>query len=442
MSLTDVAVRQAKASDKPYKMSDSCGLFLLVNKTGSKLWRHKYRFGGKEKLISCGKYPDVSLAEARETRDASKKLLSRGIDPSNQRLQNRLATAAAASNTFGLIAKEFIAKLEAEGRADGTINKTRWMLEDLLGVLADRPITQISAQELLQVLRRIEARGVNESAQRCRATASRVFRFAIATARAENDPTVALAGALVTPKVTHRAAITAPDKVGAMLRAIDDMDGSLVVRRALQIMALCFPRPGELRTAQWSDIDLDAKVWTIPAERAKMKRPHRIPLPAQAITIFTELKSATGHRPLVFPGVRAPNRPLSENTLNAALRRLGYASDEMSAHGFRTVASTLLNESGLWHPDAIERALAHLDANPVRRAYARGEYWDERVRMATWWAVHLDALKEGKKAVAAEPDTAKLVAAQSDTTAPSAKKISRLARRKRSVGDPLQPSLF
>lgn len=407
MSLTDVAVRQAKAAAKPYKMTDSGGLFLLVNKTGSKLWRLKYRFGGKEKLISCGKYPDVSLAEARETRDASKKLLSHGIDPSNQRLQDRLATAAAASNTFGLIAKEFIAKLEAEGRADRTINKTRWMLEDLLGVLADRPITQITAQELLQVLRRIEARGVNESTQRCRATASRVFRFAIATARAENDPTVALAGALVTPKVTHRAAITAPDKVGAMLRAIDDMDGSLVVRRALQIMALCFPRPGELRTARWSNIDFDAKIWTIPAEHAKMKRPHSIPLPAQAIAIFTALKAATGHRELVFPGIRSPKLPLSENTLNAALRRLGYASDEMTSHGFRTVASTLLNESGLWHPDAIERALAHLDANAVRRAYARGEYWDERVRMATWWAEHLDALKAGKKVAAAKPESPK-----------------------------------
>jgi integrase len=244
------------------------------------------------------------------------------------------------------------------------------------------------------VLRRIEARGRHESAQRTRAAISRVFRYGIATGRVTSDPSNPLIGAIQVAKVRHRAAIIEPKGVGELMRAIYGIDNSVVIKAALQLMALCFPRPGELRHAEWSEIDLDKAVWTIPEHRTKMRRPHAIPLPPQAVTIFRDLKEITGHRKLVFPGVRSPLRPLSENTLNATLRRLGYTVDEMTAHGFRTIASTLLNESGKWNPDAVERALAHQEGNAVRRAYARGAYWDERVKMAKWWANHLDHLRE------------------------------------------------
>jgi len=271
--------------------------------------------------------------------------------------------------------------------------KNRWLLEDLASPLRDRPIAQITPPEVLEVLRRVEAKGAHESAQRLRSAIGRVFRFAIATGRTPSDPTAALAGALVVHRVRHHPAITNPAAVGQLLRAIDGIDGSRVVKAALQIMALCFPRPGELRHAEWQEIDLDKAVWSVPEQRTKMRRPHAIALPPQAVTVFRDLHLISGRGRLVFPGVRSNARPLSENTLNAALRRLGYGVNEMTAHGFRTIASTLLNESGEWSSDAIERALAHQDANAVRRAYARGEYWDERVRMAAWWGDHLDHLR-------------------------------------------------
>jgi integrase len=398
MPLTDLAVRQAKARKTPYKLSDGGGLFLQVTTSGGKLWRLKYRFVGKEKLLSFGPYPTVSLADAREAREAAKKALINGVDPSEQRRSDKRTAEAVVAQTFGLVADEFIAKAEAQGRAGPTVAKSRWILKRLAAPLKNRPISLIKPAEILDVLRRIEAKGNHETARRCRATISRVFRYAISTGRAESDPAAALVGALVAPRVKHHAAITKPAKVGELLRAIDGLEGGLVVKCALQLMALCFPRPGELRQAEWTEIDLDQAIWVIPAERAKMRRAHKIPLAPQSVAILRRLKEITGRGRLAFPGVRTPSRPLSENTLNVALRRLGYSTEEMTSHGFRTTASTLLNESGLWHADAIERALAHQDADSVRRAYARGEYWDERVRMAEWWADHLDALKMGREA--------------------------------------------
>jgi integrase len=225
-----------------------------------------------------------------------------------------------------------------------------------------------------------------------------VFRYAIATGRAASDPVPALRGALVTHRTKHRAAITDPEEFGRLLRAIDSLERSPVVRSALQILALCFPRPGELRHAHWSEIDLEKSVWSIPAERTKMRRPHTVPLAPQAIKILTNLRGLTGDKPYVFPGVRTWRRPLSDNTFNASLRSLGFTGEEVTAHGFRTTASTLLNESGYWHPDAIERALAHQEPNAVRRAYARGEFWDERVRMVAWWADYVDAMRDNRSA--------------------------------------------
>ena len=393
LSITDIALRNARPRDRPYKLADGGGLYLQVTTAGGKYWRLKYRFLGTEKLLSLGAYPVVSLAEARELRDNAKKLLITDTDPSEAKKAGKREAKLAAAQTFGVVAREYLEQQKLESRAASTMTKNRWLLEDLASSLNNRPIAQISPPEVLEVLRRVEAKGTHESAQRLRSAMGRVFRFAIATGRATNDPTAVLTGALVVHRVRHHPAITDPAAVGQLLRAIDGVDGSRVVKSALQIMALCFPRPGELRHAEWPEVDLDKAIWSVPKERTKMRRPHAIALSPQAVAIFRNLQVITGRGRLVFPGVRSNARPLSENTLNAALRRLGYGVDEMTAHGFRTIASTLLNESGEWSPDAIERALAHQDANAVRRAYARGEYWDERVRMATWWGDHLDRLR-------------------------------------------------
>jgi integrase len=402
LPITDVALRNARPRNRPYKLADGGGLYLQVTTAGGKYWRLKYRFLGTEKLLSFGSYPVVSLAEARELRDNAKKLLIADVDPSEAKKAGKREAKIAAAQTFGVVAKEYLAQQELEARTASTMTKNRWLLEDLAAPLSNRPIAQITSPEVLDVLRRIEAKGTHESAQRLRSAMARVFRFGIATGRATIDPTAALIGALVTHRVRHHPAITDSVAVGQLLRAIDGIDGSRVVRAALQIIALCFPRPGELRHAEWSEIDLDKAIWSVPAERTKMRRAHVIALAPQAVIILRDLRIISGRSRLVFPGVRSNSRPLSENTLNAALRRLGYGVDEMTSHGFRTIASTLLNESGEWSPDAIERALAHQDANAVRRAYARGEYWEERVRMAAWWGDHLDKLKSAGPAPAAD----------------------------------------
>lgn len=296
--------------------------------------------------------------------------------------------------TFKVVADELVEKKRQEGRAAATLAKTTWLLDFAHPLFGSRPISEVRPAEVLAALRQVEARGRLESARRLRSVVGEVFRYAIATARAETDPTSALRGALIAPKTKHRAAVTDRAAFGAMLRAIDGYDGQPVTKYALQLMALLFPRPGELRMAAWGEFDLKAAVWTIPAERTKMRRAHRVPLPKQALAILAKLKKETGQGPLAFPSVRSAHRAMSENTTNAALRRLGYSVDEATSHGFRATASTLLNESGLWHEDAVERALAHIEKNDVRRAYARGEHWEERVRMAQWWADELDAMRQ------------------------------------------------
>lgn len=400
MPLTDIAIRQAKATEKPFKLSDGGGLHLLVTPTGGKLWRLAYRFDGKQRQLAFGGYPEVTLKDARAKRDAAKETLAVGVDPGAKAKIEKRTRQIASGNTFGLISAEYVTRLIDEGRADATIEKVRWLLSLAMPALDKRPISEISAAEVLAVLRAIEKRGTHETARRLRSTIGTVFRFAIATTRAENDPTFALKGALITPKVKHRAAVTDPKGMGALLRAMDDFEGQATTHAALKLMAILFPRPGELRMAEWSEFDLDRAVWTIPASRTKMRRPHRIPLARQAVTILRDLQAITGAGKLVFPCVRTTSRPISENTLNAALRRLGYGKDEATAHGFRATASTVLNQSLLWHPDVIERQLAHVEANDVRRAYDRGEHWDERVKMMDWWANHLDALREGGKVIA------------------------------------------
>ncbi len=393
MPLSDAQIRNSKPADKPYKLTDGGGLFLLVNPGGSRLWRWKYRYGGKEKLLALGAYPAVPLVKARQKRDAARALVADGIDPSEQKRREEQEIRASATSTFRAIAEEYLEKLRREERAAATLEKVGWLLEFAYGRLGDRPITEISAADVLEVLRSVEARGTHETARRLRSTIGSVFRYAIATARAENDPTFALRGALINVKVRHRPAVTDPGELAALLRAVDGFSGQPATRGALRLLPILFPRPGELRAAEWREFDLDRAIWTIPASRTKMRRPHRVPLPRQAVAILQDLKPVTGFGPLVFPGTRTATRPISDNTLNAALRRLGYAKDEVTAHGFRATASTLLNESGKWNPDAIERQLAHVEENDVRRAYARGEHWDERVEMMQWWADRLDELR-------------------------------------------------
>lgn len=386
MPLTDVSIRAAKPRDRLFKLSDGGGLQLWVTPDGAKRWRLAYRANGKQKLLALGVYPAVGLKEARAARDEAKKTLAGGQDPLQAKKAAKAARAVADADTFDAVAGEIIDKKRREGKADRTLVKFEWFMSLARPALGARPIREITAPEVLAVLRPIEASGRAETAKKLRGAIGQVFRFAIAIGRAENDPTGALKGALASPTVQHRAAITDPKAFGALLRAIADYEGAAETRAALELLALTFVRPGELRAAEWADFDLDAGIWSIPAERMKMRRPHRVPLAPRTVCVLRGLFAITGGGKLLFPSVRSADRCMSENTINAALRRLGYGQDEMTGHGFRSAASSILNESGLWHADAIERQLAHVDSDSVRRAYARADYWDERVRMMDWWA--------------------------------------------------------
>jgi integrase len=397
MPLIDTMLRKAKPWPKARKLSDGGGLHLLVQPSGSKLWRLAYRFGGKQKTLALGVYPTVSLADARNRRDDAKKLLASAIDPSVQRKVHR---QVGVDSSFRAIADEVVAKLEREGRAQATLTKKRWLLDFAFPAFGDRPITEITARELPAVLREVEGRGLYETANRLRSTCGMVFRYAIATGRAERDPSGDLRGALTTPQVSHRATIVDPKGIGALLRAVDGFDGQATTRTALRLAAYVFVRPFELRHAEWKEFELEVAVWSIPAEKMKMRHPHRVPLARQSLAILRELREITGSGRWLFPSVRTLSRPISENTLNAALRRLGYGSEAMTAHGFRGMAATRLNEMGRWNPDAIERQLAHQEANAVRRAYTyKAEYWSERVMMMQAWADYLDELRDNPKTI-------------------------------------------
>ena len=393
MSLTDTQIKALKASSAAKKYSDGGGLHLLVTSGGSKLWRMQYRFEGKQKLLAFGAYPDVSLSDARKRRDSARKHLAAGNDPSHETKLEKRAQSLSNATTFNIVADEFLAKVEREGKADATMTKKRWLLDLARSDIGKRPISEITAADILEPLRKVEAVGNYETARRLRSTIGQVFRYAIATSRAVNDPTGGLKGALIAPKVTHRPAITTRKAFGGLLRAVWGYEGTPETTAALQLMAFLYSRPGELRLAEWTEFDLEKSVWIIPATRTKMRREHRKPLPKQAIAILRDLHRLTGDGRLVFPSIKTRLRPISENTLNGALRRLGFAADEVTAHGFRATASTLLNESGKWSSDAIEAELAHMGADEVRRAYHRALYWDERKKMGDWWADELDSMR-------------------------------------------------
>jgi integrase len=387
LSLTDTRIRQLKSDAKAYKVADGGGLFLLVTATGSKLWRMKYRFAGREKLLSFGAYPEMSLARAREKRQDAKSLLADGIDPMAKAQADKEAAVARNEHTFALIAAELVEKLRKESKAETTLQKKQWLLDMANRDFGDLPIRDIAPAKILETLKKVEALGNYESAKRLRSTIGQVFRYAVATARADTDPTYALRGALIAPKVSHMAAATSREDFAAIVRAVWGYDGgSPSTRAALKLMALLYTRPGELRLALWEEFDLERAIWTIPASRTKMRREHVKPLPALAVHILTDLRRETGSNYRVFPSSIARDKPISENTMNQALRRLGFEPDQHTSHGFRASASSLLNESGLWNEDAIEAELAHVGADQVRRAYHRAAYWEERVRMAEWWA--------------------------------------------------------
>ncbi|WP_245470678.1 tyrosine-type recombinase/integrase [Bradyrhizobium guangzhouense] len=395
MALTDREIRGIRPGKALTKLSDGGGLQLWVMPDGAKRWRLAYRYNGKQKALALGVYPTIGLREARDARDDAKRLLSSGRDPSLVRKLAKTAKAKASANTFSALADELLEKKRLEGKAERTFDKVQWLLNLARTDLGQRPVAEITAPEVLRVLKTVEARGRLETAKRLRATIGQVFRFAVATGRAETDPTAALRGALASPVVRHRAAIVEPKAFGGLLRAVNGYEGTPETKTALELLALTFARPGEVRAAEWSELDLDQAIWSIPAEKMKMRRPHRIPLASRVITLLSELHGITGNGRFVFPSTRSRDRCMSENTINAALRRLGFSKNEMTAHGFRSAASSMLNECGIWNADAIERQLAHVDADSVRRAYARADYWDERVRMMTWWADQCDQMMAG-----------------------------------------------
>lgn len=391
MALTKQKIEQAAARDKPYKLFDGRGLYLEVVPSGGRLWRFKYRIAGKEKRISLGIYPDIGLKVARERLDEVRKQLATGIDPSAQRKAQKTALVEQVENTFEAIAREWFAMHSpkwVEGHRDKIIRRLEHNIFPWIG---KRAIRDLAAPDLLAVLRRVESRGANETAHRALQTCGRIFRYAIATGRADRDPSRDLAGALAPVTERHRASITDPKAVGALLRAIEGYRGSYVTKCALQLAPLVFVRPGELRFAEWSEFDLDKAEWRIPAPRMKMRSPHIVPLAKQSVSVLRELQPLTGEGRLLFPGAMNKERAMSENTVNGALRRLGYSGEEITGHGFRSMASTLLNEQG-WNRDAIERQLSHAERDAVRAAYNYAEHLPERREMMQAWADYLDSL--------------------------------------------------
>lgn len=396
--LTDTKIRTAKAAEKPYRLFDGGGLYLEVAPGGGKWWRLKYRFGGKEKRLSLGVYPAVNLKAARERCNKARRQLADDIDPGLTRKAEKHTKAVNAGNSFEAVAREWFEKNKATWVDSHSDKIIRRLERDIFPWLGARPVAEVTAPEILRALRRVENRGAVETAHRIQQNCGQVFRYAIATGRADRNPAADLRGALPPVKQEHHASITEPTAIGGLLRAIDGYEGAFVTKCALRLAPLVFVRPGELRKAEWSEFDLGKAEWRIPPTRMKRRELHVVPLSQQALEILNELRPLTGEDRYLFPGVRGRKKFMSENTINAALRRLGYDGTQMTGHGFRSMASTLLNEQG-WHRDAIERQLAHAERNAVRAAYNYAEHLPERRRMMQSWADYLDGLKRGAKVV-------------------------------------------
>ena len=388
MSLTNLQIQKAKPKEKQYKLSDGRGMYLIVAPRGGRYWRLDYRFNGKRQTLSLGTFPSTSLKEARRKCANTKSLIEDGIDPSHQ----RKIKLAGDKDSFEAVAKEWYGKYRSQWTDNHATTTLRRIEANLFPWLGSRPIAVIEPREILQTLRRIEKRGSLETAHRVQQIASRIFRYAVATGQCTRDPTTDLKGALPPTRSTHFPTITDPTEIGALLRTIDGYQGSPITQFALQMAPLVFVRPGELRHCEWAEIRTDEATWRIPSTKMKMRRDHIVPLSRQALSILEELQPLTGSGIYAFPSARSATRPMSENTINGALRRLGYTTDEFTGHGFRSMASTILNENS-WNRDAIERQLAHVDNNSIRATYNYAEHLEERRRMMQWWADYLDTLR-------------------------------------------------
>ena len=392
MPLTEVALKNSKPLDKDFKIADEKGMYVLVTKSGKKYFRYDYRFAGKRKTLALGVYPETSLKEARDKRDAARKLLDGDIDPSANRKAKKLQLIEEAGNTFLAVAAEWHEKQKSKWSADHTYRKWHYLENDVFSTFGSTPIKNITARELLTLLEKIQARGAIDIAHRVKRICGEVFRYGIYTERCERDPSQDLKGALIPITSKHMATITDPKKIGELLRAIDGYQGDIATQCALKLAPYVMLRPGEIRRAEWSEIDFDRKQWKIPASKMKMKRPHIIPLPNQVIDILKTIQPVTGDGKYIFPTLWSKTNPMSENTLNAALRRLGFTKEEITSHGFRGMASTLLHENG-YKSAVIEMQLAHAERNKVKAAYNHAEYLDERTEMLQWWANYLDSLR-------------------------------------------------
>ena len=394
MALDALTVKGSKPKEKRYRLYDTQGLYLEVTPKGGKLWRLKYRYAGKEKLLSLGAFPTISLKDARALKDNAKKQLANDIDPGVLKQELKQTKLAEVKNNFETVTREWIYKNRNKWSSSNTIHVKSRFERDVYPQIGKLGIATVTAPQLLRVIQRIEKRGALYTAHKVLQNCGQVFRFAIATARTNTDPSTALKGALPPVKHINHASITDPKKIGALLRAINGYEGTFVTQCALRLAPLVFVRPTELRHAEWTEIDLDKAEWRIPANKMKMNAVHIVPLSEQAVSILEEIHALTGTGKYVFPGVRSASRPMSENTINASLRRMGYTKEEMTGHGFRSMASTLLNEQG-WSADAIERQLAHGERNSIRAAYNYAEHMPERIRMMQHWADYLEGLAKG-----------------------------------------------
>lgn len=399
MALTDTAIRKAKPADKPFKLFDEKGLFLLVtSKGGGKWWRLKYRYGGKEKLLSLGIYPEVSLKEARARRDDARKLLADGVDPGEHRKEQRVVKAERTSNNFEAVAREWFAKHSPNWASTHADKIIRRLEADIFPWLGAKPIAEITAPMVLSCLRRIESRGALDTAHRALQNCGQVFRYAVATGRAERDPCGDLKGALPPAKSGHFAALTEPDAVAKMLRAMDEVSATFVVKSALKLAPLLFVRPGELRTMRWDEVDLGRAEWRYTV--SKTKTDHLVPLSTQAVAILEDLQPLTGHSEFVFPGARTNGRPMSDGALNVALRRAGYSTrDQHTGHGFRAMARTILHQELGVVPEIIEHQLAHRVPDALGAAYNRTKFLEQRRVMMQQWADYLDKLRAGAEII-------------------------------------------
>lgn len=394
MALTDIAIRSAKPKNKAYRLSDAGSLYLEVSPSGGKLWRFKYRFNDREKRLALGVYPTITLKDARERRDDAKRLLAANIDPGAAKKAAKHSRAGCEANSFEVVAREWHSQRSASWVANHGNRVLKRLEADLFPFVGRTPIADLKAPDFLDAARRIEARGANETAHRAINTCSQVMRFAMATGRANADPTAALRGALAPVQTKHLASVTDPKAVAELLRVIDGYHGGLIVRGALRLAPLVFVRPGELRQAKWSDIDLDNSEWRFTA--SKTKTPHIVPLASQAVAILREMHCITGNGAYVFPSARSADRPMSDNAILGALRRLGIGNDEMTGHGFRAMARTILDEVLGFRPDFIEHQLAHAVRDPNGRAYNRTAHLGERKKMMQAWADYLEGLRIGE----------------------------------------------